>query len=144
MFSDDVVRTRRWSPLAMAWKLAGAPRAALAQALARLVAATAVILAVTPALAFAGGKPSGSSGSSIINPGQGVVPPGAAQLTTLVGYVAWAVFALCVVGVLMAAAQMAVAHHRGAGAGEHASRLGWVLAACVVAGSASALVGALA
>ena len=79
----------------------------------------------------------------IIDPGQGIAPPGSKQLTTLVGYVAWAVFGLCVVGVLIAAAQMAVAHQRGGGAGEHAARLGWVLAACVVAGSASALVGAL-
>ena len=110
---------------------------------ARLAAATGLLLVTRPELAFAGGGSGASAGSSIIDPGRGVAPPGSAQLTTLVGYVAWAVFALCVVGVLMAAAQMAVAHHRGAGAGENASRLGWVLAACVVAGSASALVGAL-
>ena len=79
----------------------------------------------------------------IINPGKGLVPPGAAQLTTLVGYVAWGVFAVCVVGVLVAAGQMAISHNRGGGGGEHAAKLGWVLVAAVVAGSASALVGAV-
>jgi hypothetical protein len=92
---------------------------------------------------LAPGVASAKGGGGIIDPGQGIAPPGSAQLTTLVGYVAWAVFALCVVGVLVAAAQMAVSHHRGGGAGEHAARLGWVLSACVLAGSASALVGAL-
>ena len=80
---------------------------------------------------------------AIIDPGQGTAPPGAGNLTTLVSYVAWGVTALCVVGVLIAAAKMAVAHHRGAGGGEHAAALGWVLVAAVVAGSASALVGAV-
>jgi hypothetical protein len=37
---------------------------------------------------------------------------------------------------------MAVGQRRGEG-GEHAARLGWVLAACIVIGSASALVGLL-
>jgi hypothetical protein len=80
---------------------------------------------------------------AIIDPGQGTAPPGSGQLTTLVSYVAWGVTALCVVGVLIAAGKMAVAHHRGGGGGEHAASLGWVLVAAVVAGSASALVAAV-
>lgn len=140
MFSDDRLTVGRRAPTRTSRGVAPIRSAGIVRSVARLAAVTASVLAVSPAVAFAGG---GSTGSSIIDPGQGVAPPGSAQLTTLVGYVAWAVFALCVVGVLMAAAQMAVAHQRGAGAGEHASRLGWVLAACVVAGSASALVGAL-
>jgi hypothetical protein len=80
---------------------------------------------------------------AVIDPGEGTAPPGSDKLTTLVGYVAWGVFALCVVGVLVAAGRMALAHHRGGGGGEQATSLGWVLVACVVAGSASALVGAL-
>lgn len=103
-----------------------------------LAGGSVLVLGALPGRALAGGMAAG-----IIDPGQGIAPPGSDKLTTLVGYVAWAVFALCVVGVLMAAGQMAVAQHRGGGSGEHASRLGWVLAACVVAGSASALVGAL-
>jgi hypothetical protein len=80
---------------------------------------------------------------AIINPGQGTAPPGSAQLTTLVSYVAWGVTALCVVGVLIAAGKMAVSHHRGGGGGEHAAALGWVLVAAVLAGSASALIAAV-
>jgi hypothetical protein len=80
---------------------------------------------------------------AIINPGQGTAPPGSGQLTTLVSYVAWGVTALCVVGVLIAAGKMAVAHHRGSGGGEHAAALGWVLVAAVLAGSASALIAAV-
>jgi hypothetical protein len=80
---------------------------------------------------------------AIIDPGQGTAPPGSGQLTTLVSYVAWGVTALCVVGVLIAAGKMAVAHHRGSGGGEHAAALGWVLVAAVLAGSASALVAAV-
>jgi hypothetical protein len=44
--------------------------------------------------------------------------------------------------VIIAGASMAVQHRHGPG-GEHAARLGWVAAGCVVVGSASALVGAL-
>jgi hypothetical protein len=80
---------------------------------------------------------------AIIDPGQGTAPPGSARLTTLVSYVAWGVTALCVVGVLIAAGKMAVAHHRGSGGGEHAAALGWVLVAAVLAGSASALIAAV-
>ena len=47
---------------------------------------------------------------------------------------------ICVLGILIAGAMMAVGQRRGEG-GEHAARLGWVLAACIVIGSASALVG---
>ncbi len=144
MFSDNVVTVERRSPFRLARNVTAVRGNRPLRVVARLAAATALVLATRPESAFAGGVSGASAGSSILNPGQGVAPPGSAQLTTLVGYVAWAVFALCVVGVLMAAAQMAVAHQRGAGAGEHASRLGWVLASCVVAGSASALVGALA
>jgi hypothetical protein len=74
------------------------------------------------------------------DPGQGTPPPGSGGITTMLGWVAWVVFALCVVGVLIVAGTMAVAHRRGSG-GEHASSLGWVLGACIVAGSASAIVG---
>ena len=80
---------------------------------------------------------------AVVDPGQGAAPPGSGHLTTLVSYVAWGVTALCVVGVLIAAGKMAVAHHRGAGGGEHAAALGWVLVAAVIAGSASALVAAV-
>lgn len=77
---------------------------------------------------------------AVPDPGQGTAPPGSGGITTILSWAAWVVFALCVVGVLSVAGAMAVAHRRGSG-GEHASSLGWVLGACIVAGSASAIVG---
>jgi hypothetical protein len=77
------------------------------------------------------------------DPGTGTAPPGAAQITKLLQYAAWIVFAMCVGGVLISAAMMAIKHRRGGGE-EAAGGLGWVLGACIVAGSASALVAAFA
>ncbi len=77
------------------------------------------------------------------DPGTGTPPPGAAQITKLLQYAAWVVFAFCVAGVLISAGTMAVKHRQGGG-GEAAGGLGWVLGACIVAGSASALVAAFA
>jgi hypothetical protein len=80
--------------------------------------------------------------AAIPNPGQGEEPPGADQLMKVLKWVAWGVFALCVAGVLVSAGRMAVSHRRGEG-GEHAQGLAWVFGACILAGSASAFVGAL-
>lgn len=77
---------------------------------------------------------------AVPNPGQGTAPPGADKITTVLGWVAWGVFALCVAGVLFCAGKMAVSHRRGEG-GEHATGLAYTLGACIVAGSASAIVG---
>jgi hypothetical protein len=74
------------------------------------------------------------------NPGAGTPPPGAAKITTVLGWLAWLVFAACVAGILFCAGKMAVNHRRGEGA-EHAAGLAYTLAACIVAGSASAIVG---
>lgn len=74
----------------------------------------------------------------------GVQPPGDAgeNIKKVIGWVTWIAFFICVLGVVVAGAMMAIGQRRGEG-GEHAARLGWVLAACIVIGSASALVGAL-
>ena len=80
---------------------------------------------------------------AVVDPGQGSAPPGSGNVTKLIQWGAWGVFAVLVLGVLLAAGQMAVAHHRGASGGEHAARLGWVLVAAIVAGSASALISAI-
>lgn len=93
-----------------------------------------VLLTAAPALA---------ASSNVVNPGTGTAPPGAGQLKTILSYLAWGVTATCVAGVLIASAKMAVSHHRGGGGSEHAGALAWVLVAAVMAGSASALVGAL-
>lgn len=76
------------------------------------------------------------------NPGAGEAPPGSEGFLKILSWAAWIAFAVCVLGVIMAGATMAVQSRRGEG-GEHMSRLGWVLAGCIIIGSASALVGAL-
>lgn len=76
------------------------------------------------------------------DPGNGKPPPGSGKVLTILQWSAWIALGLCVVGVIIAGASMAVQHRHG-GAGDHASRIGWVMAGCVVVGSASALVGAL-
>jgi hypothetical protein len=83
-----------------------------------------------------------SSVIAVINPGQGQAPPGSGGVTTIVGWAAWVAVAVCVVGVLIAGISMAIEHRRGGG-GESVAKLGWVMGACVVIGSASGLVTAL-
>ncbi|MFI2373178.1 hypothetical protein [Streptomyces sp. NPDC018833] len=80
--------------------------------------------------------------AAVVDPAQGVEPPGAGKLKTVVQWVAWVVLALCVTGVLVVAGRMAVSHQRGQG-GEHATGLAYVLGACVLVGIASGLVGTL-
>jgi len=82
--------------------------------------------------------------AGVPNPGSGTAPPGSQGFTTILGWVAWVAFGICVLGVIITGAQMAISHRGGGGGGEHAARLGWVFAGCIVIGSASALVGALA
>ena len=80
--------------------------------------------------------------AAVINPGQGTAPPGSAGVVTIVNWVAWIAVTLCVVGVIVAGIGMLFAGRRGEG-GEHAAKLGWVLAGAIVIGGASALVGAV-
>jgi hypothetical protein len=82
---------------------------------------------------------------AVPDPGQGVAPPGSAKLLTILQWTAWGVFALCVAGVLISAAKLAHAHNQGyGGANQHTTNLVWTLVASVIAGSAAAIVGALA
>jgi len=69
-------------------------------------------------------------------------PPGTAGLTTLLNWGAWVVTLLCVAGVLLVAAKMAVSHRRGEGS-EAVASLGWVMGGCVLAASSAQLVNAL-
>jgi hypothetical protein len=80
--------------------------------------------------------------AQVPDPGSGVAPPGSAKFITILQWGAWLALGVCVLGVIAAGAMMGIQHRHGTG-GENASRLGWVLAGCVVIGSASALVGAL-
>lgn len=77
------------------------------------------------------------------NPGGGEPPPGSEGLLQILRWAFWIASAVCVLGVIIAGGAMALAmqgHGRG---GENVARLGWVLAGCIVIGSASALVGML-
>ncbi|MEV0801997.1 conjugal transfer protein TrbC [Kribbella sp. NPDC050281] len=74
--------------------------------------------------------------------GGGTRPPGGEKLELVIDWVRWIAFAVCVLGILIAGAMMAVGQRRGEG-GEHAARLGWVLTACIVIASSTLLVGAL-
>lgn len=73
---------------------------------------------------------------------KGVQPPGTEGLTTVLGWVAWGVTFLCVVGVFLVAGKMAFAHRRGEGS-EAIGQLGWVMGACILGASATSLVNVL-
>lgn len=80
---------------------------------------------------------------TIPNPGAGVAPPGSDGVLTLLQWVAWIAFAVCVAGVISTGAQMGWEHRRGGGGGEHGSRLAWTLGGAIVIGSAASLVTAM-
>lgn len=81
--------------------------------------------------------------AAVPNPGSGEAPPGSDGFLRILRWAAWISFGVCVLGVIIAGAMMAISSRRGEG-GEHATRLMWVFAGCIVIGSASGLVGALA
>ena len=98
------------------------------------LAATVLLSYVVPALA-------------ITDPGQGTPPPGAGtKVDTIISWIAWLTFAACLVGVLVSAISLAFERQGlgGGGGGQSHMKLLWALGACIVAASASALVGALA
>ena len=76
------------------------------------------------------------------DPGGGEAPPGVGdKILTILKWIAYLATAACVGGVLYTAAKMALAHRRGDDT--NISQLGWVFAACMLIGSASAVVSAL-
>lgn len=72
----------------------------------------------------------------------GIQPPGTEGLSTILGWVAWGVTFVCVVGVFLVAGKMAISHRRGEG-GESVGQLGWVMGACILGASATSLVNVL-
>lgn len=76
------------------------------------------------------------------NPGSGEPPPGAEDLLQILQWVMWIAAGICVLGIVVAGAMMAISAARG-GRSDHISQLGWALAGCVVIGSASGIVGVL-
>lgn len=77
---------------------------------------------------------------AVPDPGQGTPPPGVSEkIDMLLGWGAWVVIAACVAGIIITATNMAVKLKRGE-FGDHATKLGSVLAACILIGSASTIV----
>jgi hypothetical protein len=88
-----------------------------------------------------GGGPGNSLPTNLPAPGSQKVDKGVSgPFETILGWIAWGVFALCVAGILLVAGQMAIRHKNGQ-AGAHINGLAWVAVACIVAASASAIIG---
>lgn len=75
----------------------------------------------------------------LTNPSQ---PPGGDKINQVLSWLMWIGMTICTMGVIIAGAMMAIGQRRGEG-GEHAARLGWVLAGCIVIGVSTGLVQAL-
>lgn len=84
----------------------------------------------------------GQLAAAVPDLGTGEAPPGSEGFLLILRWVAFIATGICVLGVIVAGAAMAISNRRGEG-GEHASRLGWVLGGCIVIGASSGLVGAL-
>ena len=67
--------------------------------------------------------------------------PGLTGVQTVISYVAWIAAAVCLIGLIIAGATLAVSYQRGTS--EHAGRLGSVATGCLIVGGAATIVGAL-
>jgi type IV secretory pathway VirB2 component (pilin) len=71
-------------------------------------------------------------------------PPGVQEkVQKVTGWVKWIATSICVLGVVIAGAMMAIGQRRGEG-GEHAARLGWVIAGAILITASTHLIDALA
>jgi len=80
---------------------------------------------------------------AVPNPGEGTPPPGFDKFLVLLRWAAAISLGMCVLGFLVCAGTIAVQHRTGSGISDHGSRVGAVMAACILVGSASAIVTAL-
>ena len=69
-------------------------------------------------------------------------PPGTERFITIMSWVKWVALAICVLGLIIAGAGMAVQARRGEG-GEHVGRLGFVLFGVIIISGSGAIVGFL-
>lgn len=70
-------------------------------------------------------------------------PPGTAKVDTVLGYCAWGVLLLCVLGVFGAIAKMVSAHHTGRSAAEYVPALFVCGAGAILSASAGSLINGL-
>lgn len=70
-------------------------------------------------------------------------PPGSGGLIKILGWAAWIVFGLAVLGILFVAGKMMIDQKAGHGGGQHAQSLAMVLTGCIIASVASGIVGGI-
>ncbi|MEZ2390244.1 hypothetical protein AB6813_11965 [bacterium RCC_150] len=70
-------------------------------------------------------------------------PPGGAGFLKILGWGAWVVFGMAVLGIFSVAVKMMIDQKSGHGGGQHAQSFGMVLTGCIIASVASGLVGAV-
>lgn len=80
--------------------------------------------------------------AQVPNPGHGTPPPGFDKFVTVLRWVTAISLGCCVLGFIICAATVAISHRSGGG-GDVGGRVGSVMVACILIGSASALVTAL-
>lgn len=83
----------------------------------------------------------GNLAAAIPNPGP-IQPPGTEGLVSIMGWVKWIALAVCIIGLVVAGALMAVNSRRGEG-GEHMGKIAMALGGVIVISAAGALVGFL-
>lgn len=71
-----------------------------------------------------------------------IQPPGTEGVTTILGWLKWVALAICVIGLIVAGALMAIQSRRGEG-GEHAGKIGMALGGVIVISAATSLIGFL-
>lgn len=71
-----------------------------------------------------------------------IQPPGTEGLNTVMSWGKWVALAVCILGLFIAGAMMAIGRSRGEG-GEHVGKIGMVLGGVIVISAAAALVGFL-
>ncbi|SDS71606.1 hypothetical protein [Microlunatus soli] len=69
-------------------------------------------------------------------------PPGTEGITAVMGWAKWIALAVCILGLVIAGALMAIQSRRGEG-GEHVGKIGMALGGVVVISAAGSLVGFL-
>src|SRR5690625_4030295 len=79
---------------------------------------------------------------NVPDPGSGEAPPGAEGFLTILSWVKWIALAVCVAGLMIAGATMAIQSRRGEG-GEHMGRIVMVLGGVIVIAAATSLIGFL-
>lgn len=71
-----------------------------------------------------------------------IQPPGTEGIASIMGWVKWIALAICIIGLIVAGAMMAIQSRRGEG-GEHAGKIGMALGGVIVISAAGGLVGFL-